>query len=425
MPVIEYSTSADANTLISGISLAEGWPPQNVNNVIRQFMADISLELASAALLTATASISLGGMSYGVGMMTGSASIVHLGTARAGYRKWLHWPSASTLVNSANLICDGGANITTATNDVSYAISLGSGVYVLKHYPATGLPAGGPTALAGYVLTANGAGVPPTWQQSFLTANTTYYVRTDGSDANTGLVDSAGGGWLTLQHAWDVVSAIDLRGFVATVQIRDGTYTGPLTAQGFLKGQKTASSIIFQGNSGTPTNVVINATSPTSGATIAVTAGARLTLKDMRLRSTTTGQCLQVDVGAAVDFSGLDFGASAAAHISLGQQGFINIIGNYTISGAATVHWATLFPGSLLFVSGKTLTISGTPAFSTAFAVASQQSEISCASMTFTGSATGVRYSAVLNGIINTGAGGATYLPGNSAGSIATQGQYV
>lgn len=140
MPVIDYSTSADANTLISGIYLGESWPPQNVNNVIRQFMADISLELASAALLTATASISLGGVSYGVGMMTGSASIVHLGTARAGYRKWLHWPSASTLVNSANLICDGGANITTATNDVSYAISLGSGVYVLKHYPASGLP---------------------------------------------------------------------------------------------------------------------------------------------------------------------------------------------------------------------------------------------------------------------------------------------
>ena len=48
----------------------------------------------------------------------------------------------------------------------------------------------------------------------------TYYVRTDGSDANTGLVNNAGGAWLTLQHAADEVLVGD------TVNVESGTYVG-------------------------------------------------------------------------------------------------------------------------------------------------------------------------------------------------------
>lgn len=42
MSVSDYSTTADNNTSISGINVAEGCLPSNVNNAIRQLMADLA-----------------------------------------------------------------------------------------------------------------------------------------------------------------------------------------------------------------------------------------------------------------------------------------------------------------------------------------------------------------------------------------------
>ena len=46
-------------------------------------------------------------------------------------------------------------------------------------------------------------------------------------------------------------------------------------------------------------------------------------------------------------------------------------------------------------------------------------------SMTFSGSATGSRYTVNLNGAVYTAGAGANYFPGNAAGSAATGGQYA
>lgn len=60
-----------------------------------------------------------------------------------------------------------------------------------------------------------------------LTADVTYYVRTDGDDDNSGLVDDATGAFLTPQKAWDtIVNNLYLNGYNATIQLRSGTYPG-------------------------------------------------------------------------------------------------------------------------------------------------------------------------------------------------------
>ena len=44
MSIADYSTIADNNITISGLSIAEGCPPSNVNNAMRQIMADVKAE---------------------------------------------------------------------------------------------------------------------------------------------------------------------------------------------------------------------------------------------------------------------------------------------------------------------------------------------------------------------------------------------
>ena len=44
MSIADYSTIADNNITISGLSIAEGCPPSNVNNAMRQIMADMKAE---------------------------------------------------------------------------------------------------------------------------------------------------------------------------------------------------------------------------------------------------------------------------------------------------------------------------------------------------------------------------------------------
>ena len=62
-------------------------------------------------------------------------------------------------------------------------------------------------------------------QREALTANRTYYVRTDGSNSNDGLTNSSGGAFLTIQKAIDTAATLDLNGHTITVQVGDGTYS--------------------------------------------------------------------------------------------------------------------------------------------------------------------------------------------------------
>ena len=248
-----------------------------------------------------------------------------------------------------------------------------------------------------------------------LTANRTYYVRTDGNDSNSGLANNAGGAFLTLQKAINVVfGAIDLGGYNVVIQVADGTYTSGISIAAPAVG---AGTVTVQGNNAVPANVVVNTTSADA---VYVAKGAALQINDMKLLTTMGGACLDADQGGLISFQNIRFGAAATDHVLARDGGHIVATGDYTIVGAAAHHWNAQCGGTIRVVQ-RSVTLATTPAFSAAFAYAGLAGVLSAYSNTYSGAATGTRYLAEQNGVIFSLS--ATF-PGNAAGSTATGGQY-
>lgn len=243
-----------------------------------------------------------------------------------------------------------------------------------------------------------------------LSDDRTYYVRTDGNDSNTGFFDTAGGAFLTIQKAWDTIQSIDLGGHAVVIQVGAGTHTGGLDAASPAIG----GLVTLQGDVASPANVVI---STTAKHAISNTSGSYLQVKGFKLQTTSSGNCINCQNGGSrIDFSNIDFGACAGRHINAGEYSIVNAATDYAISGSAVRHASVSV--SYLGLSGRTVTISGTLAFSQ-FILADRQSYCNVFGMTFTGSytVTGQRFNVQSGAIISTGGGGASYFPGSSAGA--------
>lgn len=253
-----------------------------------------------------------------------------------------------------------------------------------------------------------------------LTVNRTYYVRTDGSDSNNGLANTSGGAFLTLQKAIDTVAMLDLSIYNVTIQVGAGTYTSGLTVNGAWVG---AGTVTLTGDTTTPANCIINVTGATA---VNVTGGGRLSIGGFKLSSTSSGNLLNATSGGMLTVTGaMEFGATTSAHIGTSQYGQVVISGvNYTISAGALRHFSS-GPLGYINVVNATVTITGTPAFSSAFAFADRLGFVTNTGVTYSGLATGVRYVANSNAVVNSNGGGANFFPGNSAGTTATGGQYL
>jgi hypothetical protein len=250
--------------------------------------------------------------------------------------------------------------------------------------------------------------------RQILTGNLTYYVRTDGSNSNNGLANTAGGAFLTIQKALDTAALLDTNGYVVTVQIADGTYTEALVVPQLL-GKKTSASLVIRGNSGTPANVIVTQ----AGSfipTFTVSNGAACTLQDMEIRATNNGYGIFADNGGDVAIGNLRFGACGSSHMYC-RRSAIRASSAYVIAGDAGQHFDVAI-GGVINCNSLAITQSAARAFTT-FALCDQGALFSFSS-TFAGTYTGTRYLARNFGLIQTFGGGANYFPGNVAGSAAT-----
>jgi hypothetical protein len=253
-----------------------------------------------------------------------------------------------------------------------------------------------------------------------LAQNLTLYCNAQtGSDNNNGL--TLGTAFQTLNGVYNYIyQNIDATGYTITVNCA-GNYPQGLLAQNIIVGLTAPNGLVFNF---------------TGGATIAVTNGVALEAINPGVGFNVTGAVtvsatgsspngfgLAVANGAQCFYQGMTFGACTTAQINVAGFGICGYSGSYTIAGNSPAHWNVSAGGQILGLNPATITLVGTPVFSTAFAAAVQSgSQISLSGApTFAGTgATGTRYSAAGGGSINTFGAGTTFLPGSLTGSIGS-----
>lgn len=250
-----------------------------------------------------------------------------------------------------------------------------------------------------------------------LTAARGYFVRSDGSDSNEGRANTAGGAFLTLQKAIDVVAGLDLATFAVTITIGTaGSYAGFNASAEWVGGPGSSVSIV--GDAANAGNFVITSSALVQNGCILRISGVDFT--------PSSGDGLVVASGARVTiFGACNFGAaSGARQILIVSGGSVTAAAALTMDGSAA-NWILATDGGSSF-SSNTIThvFSGTPTYTTTVVVQSNAG-VSIVNATPSGAANGTRYSVTLNGVLFTNGGGATFIPGSVGGSTATGGQYA
>ncbi len=247
-----------------------------------------------------------------------------------------------------------------------------------------------------------------------LSATRTYYVSPTGNNSNDGL--SAGAPFLTPQKALDLISTtLDLSIYDVTIQVADGTYAGNIVLRPLVG---NGGKVIIQGNATTPANVLLTAT---SGVVLnGKGSGINYTLKDFKITNT-GGQGIRAASNAVISIQNIEFGTCSAEHFYIDGGAHVTSFG-YKITGGATSH-IRMGSQARFISSTTTVTIVGSPNFSSTFMTLYSLSLVDIYAVTWSGAltATGSVYVAA-NCLVNTY--GAVNVPGG-ASSILPGGQYV
>jgi hypothetical protein len=213
--------------------------------------------------------------------------------------------------------------------------------------------------------------------------------------------------------------------YSVTIQVADGTYTGGLNITTAPVG---GSAITIQGNAATPANCYMNLTGNVIAVNTPLTAS--VAVSGFKVKPAGSGYSgISVNAPAIVTAINIEAAGGStggfAGFYSVSAQGaklYINPTGQ-SITGNLSAYVSAV-AGVIQFFGG-TITVTGTPAFSWNFAFATRLGMITCGGVSFSGAATGKRYTVSQNSVIDTSGGGANFFPGDVAGTTAAGGQYI
>jgi hypothetical protein len=244
-----------------------------------------------------------------------------------------------------------------------------------------------------------------------LTAARSYYVATTGSDSNDGL--TAGTAFRTVQKAADVVATLDMSIYQVTINLGAGFYNETVTLKQVVGGLPP----LING---------VGATSSTVSKIYAENNFSNWRLRNMGLAGSVGGIGMQVIGHAAISIGLFDFGGTSRnQHARVESSAVLKAEGNFSISTGATQQAFDAIHSDVAF-QGRTITINADINVGTFFAArgAGYLQLWSCTFSTGSFTVTGKRYACTSNGVLETG-GVADLIPGTTAGTTATGGQYI
>ena len=250
-----------------------------------------------------------------------------------------------------------------------------------------------------------------------------------GSDSNDGLAPGSGALKTINAGLLSVSANLDL-GAAANVTIRCAAGTYPESVQllaYFARGHQGYTGPVKV--TGDPSNISAVVVAPVSGnAVVGVeTNGMETLFTKMRFKPAAGSDTIYADLNSwiVLDDVYLDVTAGFFNHLHA-AGGIIEVTGNLTVaSGDAVTLFYSGTGGKVLFTGGQTVTLLGTPNWTFSGAYATTTGIMSIPLVTFTGAATGVRYTTEQAGGIDTASGGsATYLPGSVNGTATSPGWY-
>jgi hypothetical protein len=138
MAVKDWSTTANSNTTIDSINIAEGAPFANMNNMGRAIMANVREEIAAMGdTITAAGTATISGASQ-FKPMDGNTTITAFDTAVTGLYREVRVMGTPKIIASAAIVTPDGLDYQAAPDDLLRLRSLGAGNWFMAVDRKTG-----------------------------------------------------------------------------------------------------------------------------------------------------------------------------------------------------------------------------------------------------------------------------------------------